>query len=1202
MSSLLTIKHSINLANNLVEEISSTNSQYYIFVARPQPWTNSSGQPDDTAVQSVNNSVSQTELDIYDELLFAKKITPADVIHVAPRYNWTSNTVFDQYDQHDPQLYNKRFFCVTSGLGDQYNVFKCIDNAGGKPSTVKPNLQITSGTFLTGDGYTWKYLYTIDPTANTKFTSTKYIPLVSNNDVVARAIPGTIDVLRISNAGFNYQASETGFISGIPTPSTIRLPNTSSSVDNYYTRSSIYLKSGFGAGQVREIQSYVGSSRTLTLIEPLETFLRLEFANSTFVTGGNPGEIVEQTVDSLGYFRSVGFFSASSDLVQTDTGVDGSILSANSSVILVSKFNKSASFVPDLAVRSLTDVGSLRTDKVNVTNSSVITSSFVVNSGSGYTGNATINIVSNIGIGANATAVANSTGKIASITIVSGGSGYIREPNITVAAPIAVSFNSNTAVTGGTGAGANNTIAIASANVYVVGDQVRYFVAAGNTVINGLSNNTVYFIQAANSTTVALSPTSNTAAANRIQIQKGTGETGHFLQGSTAAVRLYPGGIVVSNTSAGANLINDYAVDDFIRVGENANNNIRRVQSANATTLIVDRIFNTSIISANTYRLSVAATVDTVNTQTASAIISNSNLSSIRLNVNNFTIPDFNFIVGERVELVSQANTFLNAEGTVVFANSSALFLSGVVGAWLTDQRVRGLSSEQVADILSVQSSPNITVKNPQGTFLLGQLVDFRTPGGANTGIANLVSVVNLSDTSVEYEIGPTIKIIGDGTNAIAVASVDISNGTANGVSSVVVINPGSNYTEANVEIYANTLFGSGAVLTPVISPLKGHGANLIEELGARYVSASVKFNTAANESWYYPTTATFRKLGLIKDPRFANCTFATADYTSVDLELDGSPVTWQPNEIVVQTSSNAAGVVISGNSTILKLSDIRGNFIVGQAVTGLQSGASSNCLGQFTVRFNDGEIVRQPDTGAEATVVKFVGNTDLAVTNTIGQFIANSRLIGMESNTVCNLTGITSSDGLRNLTTTFGLRLNQTSRVTLSSNGAAFANSEYVSDIDGNARGLIISRNGDLDFVLANVTGSFTIGDVITNANTAANGRCVFANSSYLKITNVSNSALFSANNVIQNGLGAVATIQQRRSVLILSDISRSANFIPNTTIMGETSNTEGQISLVTNPDLIRETGSVLYLEASNNIIQKTINTTEEIRLVIKL
>lgn len=86
-----------------------------------------------------------------------------------------------------------------------------------------------------------------------------------------------------------------------------------------------------------------------------------------------------------------------------------------------------------------------------------------------------------------------------------------------------VTFNANTAVDATT-----ERIAISSASNYIVGDALRYYVDTGNTALTNLTSNTVYYVQAANSTTIALA---TTAGGSAINLTKGLSESGHHIVG-----------------------------------------------------------------------------------------------------------------------------------------------------------------------------------------------------------------------------------------------------------------------------------------------------------------------------------------------------------------------------------------------------------------------------------------------------------------------------------------------------------------------------------------------------------------------------------------------------------------------------------------------------------------------------------------------
>jgi hypothetical protein len=327
----------------------------------------------------------------------------------------------------------------------------------------------------------------------------------------------------------------------------------------------------------------------------------------------------------------------------------------------------------------------------------------------------------------------------------------------------------------------------------------------------------------------------------------------------------------------------------------------------------------------------------------------------------------------------------------------------------------------------------------------------------------------------------------------------------------------------------------------------------------------------------------------------------ATTGYTSFLLNLSNASGTWTNGEIVTQATTNAAGLVISGNSTVLRLGNCVGTFAQPYEVFGYSSGASANVTSSQVIRFAIGETVQQPSTGATAKVISVVANTTVNLTEIVGKFSSNLIIQGTTSQAVATVNSITRSDGL-DVTNVFTKKFNQTARVTLGSNTGSFTQYEYVTQAVTGASGRVVTDSIDLDLAVSVTNGSFVIGDSITNSNTSANAKVTFANSSYLKLTGVSNAALFSANNVVQSPVGGIATVSNVYSVLVLSDVSRASNFaVGLNQVVGANSNSTGTVLQVSNPDLMRESGKVDYLETSNNVITKDLNTSERVRVVIK-
>jgi len=260
---LVTKNFNVHNAAQFLESITEqSNNQYFVYVGNHIPYAGG-----DTILDDPTNSVKDTHLDVYNNMVFAKKVASSDVVHVIPRYNWTTDTVYDAYAHDDGDLYDKQFFIVTND-DTEYNVWKCLFNNNGANSTAKP-VRAGSAADLepikTSDDYVWKYMYTITKTDFEKFASLSYVPVTPNTSIITGAVPGRIEVIKIVDAGKgydNYIASgvfKTGDIRVFGSDTTYGAPETASTIDDYYRSCVLKITSGAQAGQFRRIVNYEGT-------------------------------------------------------------------------------------------------------------------------------------------------------------------------------------------------------------------------------------------------------------------------------------------------------------------------------------------------------------------------------------------------------------------------------------------------------------------------------------------------------------------------------------------------------------------------------------------------------------------------------------------------------------------------------------------------------------------------------------------------------------------------------------------------------------------------------------------------------------------------------------------------------------------------------------------------------------------------------
>lgn len=116
--------------------------------------------------------------------------------------SYTANTVV-RVDNMYPR-YANTFYVRNSK--DQ--VFKCLYNAG-TVSTVEPTIdidgQLPENPYIEpGDGYKWKYLYTIPYGQKQKFFTKAWMPVYTDPTVIAGATDGRIDIINITAGGTGY--------------------------------------------------------------------------------------------------------------------------------------------------------------------------------------------------------------------------------------------------------------------------------------------------------------------------------------------------------------------------------------------------------------------------------------------------------------------------------------------------------------------------------------------------------------------------------------------------------------------------------------------------------------------------------------------------------------------------------------------------------------------------------------------------------------------------------------------------------------------------------------------------------------------------------------------------------------------------------------------------------------------------------------
>ena len=254
-------KFNVHAATQFKEGFDESDpSQMYLYYSRIDPWGTESSPP------AIADTVF-AERDVWRGMTALKKVSNNNVTMSVSKHLWTTNTVYTEYSDTNVNLATSNFYVITSNN----EVYKCLFNANGVPSTVNPTGRSTS-VITTSDGYKWKFMYDISQADMNRFGGVNHIPVktITSDDGSAQwnvqqaAANGSVPIFEVTSGGSGYLENK-GTIAGVTSTTQLTVANNASGTDNVYNGSTIFISNGLGAGQLRIITGYNATTKLLTV-------------------------------------------------------------------------------------------------------------------------------------------------------------------------------------------------------------------------------------------------------------------------------------------------------------------------------------------------------------------------------------------------------------------------------------------------------------------------------------------------------------------------------------------------------------------------------------------------------------------------------------------------------------------------------------------------------------------------------------------------------------------------------------------------------------------------------------------------------------------------------------------------------------------------------------------------------------------------
>ena len=169
MVATITDKLKKQLIDNLIADVNTAGSNYYVGIGRSENWDSSDTVPDPTNTirDSRNFRLAMQSMKLGE-----------DCSYVVPRHNWSSGTTYSPYDDATVGHPASPFFVITA----ENQVYICLQQGRNQEgisqsSSIQPTTTSATTPQSLSDGYVWKFMFSLGASNASKFQSSNFTPV-----------------------------------------------------------------------------------------------------------------------------------------------------------------------------------------------------------------------------------------------------------------------------------------------------------------------------------------------------------------------------------------------------------------------------------------------------------------------------------------------------------------------------------------------------------------------------------------------------------------------------------------------------------------------------------------------------------------------------------------------------------------------------------------------------------------------------------------------------------------------------------------------------------------------------------------------------------------------------------------------------------------------------------------------------------------